>query len=223
MHFNGITNSQVLKHTHICFNSPEDALNVESCLEKIASKKNGNLLISKINRHINVDTELYIHVVHDEPTETKPFLNEQLRRAYRIKNEVGSKSYKMLLDMRSRPPIEGGRGEGVSSQIHFNPNESRLVDEDGIGTRVEMPEHAFLSLAHELVHAYHYLHGTHLKDDTEDPYANKEEERATGIMDFKDMLMTENGIRRDHNIRERTTIYDQNEVSVLAKKYLPSV
>jgi len=110
MRFNGITSSEVLKHTHICFNTPEEAVNVESCLEKIASKKNGQLLISKINRHINADTSIYIHVVHDEPTQMKPFLNEQLRKAYGIKGTYDSKSYKMLLDMRSRAPIPGGAG-----------------------------------------------------------------------------------------------------------------
>jgi len=214
--------SEVLYNTYIYCNNKHEYDEVERTLTRIKEGgDNGFNLIHQINRYANNSKDLHIKVVFDEPTTSKPFLNDELRRQYQIANDENGRKYKLLLDMRIRANESHKRGDGVSCEIRWNPSESRVVDTEGIGTRVAASGLSFVSLAHELVHAYHYIHGTHLRSNSDDPYTDLEEDRAIGIMDFRNNNLSENGVRKDFNLPPRATRIDRNEFDPLFQKHLP--
>jgi len=216
-----VTSNQV-SNTRIHFNSNKEFQFVESALEKIRSRPNGRQLIEEINRFTNETRDIDIVVVHDESTSSRGSLNYEMRRIFSIENDPTQKRYKVLVDMMDSPGQGRKRGEGISCEIKFNPYESRHIDKDGIGTRVyDDPSHSFLSLAHELVHAYHHIHGTFIKENVDDPFTDIEEDRAIGIHPYHGYYMTENGVRRDHGFKERSTRYDRNEVQWLINAAFP--
>ncbi|NIG12921.1 hypothetical protein F3J37_01625 [Pantoea sp. Al-1710] len=214
--------SSVIPHTKIHFNNNQEFQATETALEKIKSRSNGRQLIEEINRYTDKTRDIDIIVVRDEPTSSKGTLNHEIRRIYSITNDPERTKYKVLVDMLNSPHGGRKRGEGISCQIKFNPSESRYVDKDGIGWRVNTDStFAFTSLAHELVHAYHHIHGSHIKPDPEDPFTDIEEDRAIGIHPYHGYYLSENGIRRDHGLPERSTRFDRNEVQPIINQYFP--
>ncbi|NIG12920.1 hypothetical protein F3J37_01630 [Pantoea sp. Al-1710] len=215
--------SDVLYNTHIYCNNRKEYEEVEKMLTRIKEGgTNGYNLIYEICRYTSDSKDIHIKVVFNEPTSSKPFLNDELRRQFLIPDDENNRKYKLLLDLRSRPNDRHKRGDGVSCEIRWNPSESRTVDPDGIGTRIAASGLAFISLAHELIHAYHYVHGTHLRSNPNDPFTELEEDRAIGILDFRNNNLSENGIRRDFNLPQRSTRYDRNESQSLCAQYLPN-
>lgn len=101
---------------------------------------------------------------------------------------------------------------GTASEIPWNkytaePN----VDSRGVPVRGTNPEHAFITLAHELVHAKHHLAGTMKHDVKLTPEAScaqtqsgKEELRAVGLRKYAGSdEPNENAIRGELGLPER--------------------
>lgn len=92
-------------------------------------------------------------------------------------------------------------GKGSGSTVYWNPEESQVK---GVVTR------PFLSLAHELIHAMHDLHGDLVglpKGPMKDPTSGRahEEARTVGLGIYDDEPICENAIRKEHNIGARTS------------------
>jgi hypothetical protein len=104
-------------------------------------------------------------------------------------------------------------GEGSGSVVYWNPYESSVQQKEF---------HAFTGLAHELIHAMHNLHGDLVglpkRTKLSDPKSAlaHEEARTTGIGLYADEPISENAIRKEHNIELRTT-YGGLEMKHLTK------
>lgn len=225
-----ISCSDVLSNTWIFHDTHQEKRFVDSCLRKIRDKNNGQDLFSKLFMNLNSEHEIKIKVVKDLSTTSTPYVHRSVLERYKIRDIPTSSPYKSLLNLNanfSKPSNlmyskKNSPGMGVCTEIYFNPNESRIVDEYGIGERRINHDLAFVSLAHELVLALYNARGERFPDNN-NPYSDRNEERAIGIMDYWDERVSENGIRHDHNLPLRTTQYDRNDVQHLAEKHLTEV
>lgn len=89
-------------------------------------------------------------------------------------------------------------GAGTSAVVTWNHKDKGL---DG--------RPAFVALAHELVHAYHYVLGmcyraaTGFVTDGQDNGIMEEEMRTVGVLKYKDEVPSENAIRNEHGLNRR--------------------
>jgi len=226
-----ISCSDVLSNTWIFHDTHQEKRFVDSCLRKIRDKNNGQALFTKLFMSLSPEREIKIKVVKDVPTSSEPYVHSRVLERYKIRDIKTSLSYKSLLNMNaniSKPSHlmyskRQNTGMGVCTEILFNPNESRIVDEYGIGERRMNHDLAFVSLAHELVLALYSARGERFPENEKNPYSDPNEDRAIGIIDYWDERVSENGVRHDHNLPLRTTRYDRNDVQDLAEKHLTQV
>lgn len=94
------------------------------------------------------------------------------------------------------------KGSGARAIIHWNPDQSLDVDEQGRVSSSNDERRSYLVLGHELVHANRILKGTYTggSGDRYDPAtpAAREERRAIGIGEFDGKTPSENSIRQEH-------------------------
>jgi len=216
------THSEVLGNTKIFHNTSEEYHFVESCLNKIKSRPNGSYLLEMCDKYTALDKEIHIKVMHSGQCSTEPNFNDRFRETHNLPDDKTDPLYQSMIKVRYKPMPPSRRGIGVGSEIRFNMEESRVVDEEGIGERIQNQGLAFISLAHELVHAYHFAHGTHIPEEPHRPLIDHEEDRAIGIMDYKGLGPNENSVRSDYNLPQRSTRFDRNEFAPLAAQYLPN-
>jgi hypothetical protein len=102
------------------------------------------------------------------------------------------------------------RGEGSDVVIRWNPN---LKTVNGI----ERPP--FIALAHELVHANHFVEGTCFRElkgfahENRDSGLAEEEMRTVGLNQYKAEPLCENAIRQEHGIPLRTQYCEGNDMT----------
>jgi hypothetical protein len=102
----------------------------------------------------------------------------------------------------------GGRtikfaGKGSRTIIYYHNNENS----DEIYTRLAgVTTPAWIALAHELIHALHHLGGNTYGDTVQTPggAAKREEMFTTGLGPYKKNRMSENALRREAGLPERT-------------------
>ena len=96
------------------------------------------------------------------------------------------------------------------AHVEWNPERALTLDDDGHPTgRERNPDKAYLSLAHELVHAYRIVNGSYTGHDGPgtDPSTpkGKEELRAVGLGEFAKRPFSENTIRAEQGEPLRTS------------------
>ena len=101
-------------------------------------------------------------------------------------------------------------GEGCGAFVRWNPN---ITDVAG---KKRPP---FIALAHELVHAYHYVHGACYRGligfahQNVDSGLAEEEKRTVGLGEYADEIPCENAIRAEHGVAKRTEYTEGNDFS----------
>lgn len=95
-------------------------------------------------------------------------------------------------------------GSGTTAAVVWNPN----VTSTPLGERP-----AFVGLAHELIHAYHYTNGLAMSDPV------KEEEFTVGLIPYATSDYTENKIRVEHNLPPRESYDPAPADNALAEFY----
>ncbi|PPC63841.1 hypothetical protein C1Y41_04140 [Pantoea sp. ICBG 1758] len=181
----------------------------DSALYKIKAGRNGNAILNGIRQITTGERRVHIMVNTDGISEASGMLTwEQIARHNVPVNPTDPQHLSKVLEVASK-------GESVIPVIFFNPNYSVDVDYNEKSWIVEDKEMAFISLAHELVHAYHLLNGSSLAVNTphyQDPSFTHqmEEERALGINDFEGYGFSENGVRIDHAYPIRTNYFTEN-------------
>lgn len=155
--------------------NPTFALTVSDALDKIASQPVGRQLLDAIsNSPVGADPAGGFKV--------------KILRPDGVKGTIG------------RPGEEGGsravafneadgRGAGTRAACYWNPNIFNTPN----GARP-----AFVGLAHELIHCYHYTNG--LAKGSYD----EEEKFTVGLAPYALSPITENAIRGEHNVATRT-------------------
>lgn len=105
-------------------------------------------------------------------------------------NFSGGGSFNCNQDPRGQGAIAHSRdGTGCVCKLEFDS--SQIMTRGGFHTT------SFINLAHELIHSYHGLYGIHA--------GANEEKWTTGIGEFKDEPMSENGFRDKFGMDERTS------------------
>lgn len=87
----------------------------------------------------------------------------------------------------------GRVGTGCACWVYYNNNELRTKDGTWLVPHV--------TLGHELIHAWHYLNGAAERND------RSEEHMTVGIKGFQNMPFTENKLRAEANIPQRTKYF----------------
>lgn len=228
---NRISLSDVLPNTWIHHDTDQEKRFVETSLRQIREKFNGRSLFSELFKSLGPEREIRIKITLDDVTQSKPYVHKNVLERMRVRNVPDSKIYQKLLDQQScysdasylMYSKKKTPGVGTSTEILYNPNESRITDEYGISERRLQHHFAFVSLAHELVHAMYNAKGERFKEDPSKPFEDPNEDRAIGLDNYKHDSMTENGIRHDYNLYPRSSRYDWNEIKPLSEKYLKEV
>ncbi|HHL4081433.1 XopG/HopH/AvrPtoH family type III secretion system effector [Burkholderia sola] len=108
--------------------------------------------------------------------------------------------------------VLGLKGKGSSAIVEWNPSKALVLNAAGepIGRQDDTAK-AYLSLGHELVHAYRIAKGTYTGSGRHDGFrpgtrAADEELRAVGLGKWANEPISENGIRADH-VESRRTAY----------------
>lgn len=174
----------------------------ERALERIASRPNGNALLQELEAQGQAGKPIKIFAA---PANSNM---SNLARAISDIHNPGSDN-KDAVARASKGLF--GNGAGSSAEIEFNPNKSLSLNAAGAPTgHVTDPDRAFLSLAHELVHAYRITKGTYTgggEDVGFDPKSKRGEEelRAVGLGKWASKQFSENSIRSEHNEPLRTS------------------
>jgi len=185
----------------------------ESALNKIKSGPNGSRIIAEIERATTVEKQPMILVESDDNEEsaTVGYLTDSQLRRHNVRvHNHSDRTYGLAVSHYS------SNGEGVRPVVHYNPRDSIMVDSMGDPFSVKNERMAFVTLAHELIHAYHQMKGTSIEGDIdkspiEDDNHLREEMRAVGYATYANNQFSENGVRRDHQLPIRNEYFEFHE------------
>jgi hypothetical protein len=185
---------------------------VNDCLDEIASKPIGKALLKSISDRCLRDTTKKVVIEYTSvyssaapvtdvsdvnrkkvqgPTGEKLKPQELLKNPDLVAKEIGVQMGGKMKDYIG--------GAGTSAVITFKHTDKGL---DG--------RPVFIALAHELVHAYHYVNGLCYRAadggiaDGGNTGIMEEEMRTVGMLKYKDEIPSENAIRGEHRVTLRT-------------------
>ncbi len=164
--------------------SPTFPGQVNSALNTIASKPNGNEVLNSLANSKNVNNWPFATKIVPATSKMVDTPGGASRREY----TAGSVT-------QSFSDTDASSGKGAQSAIRWNPQST--LTPDG-----ERPP--FVGLGHELVHSMHNANGTTIPS-AGDTGKQDDEHQATGIGNYADSRLTENGIREEHGLPRRDT------------------
>jgi hypothetical protein len=197
--------STVAPHVSIEAHNPAGVQKAETALQRIASRPNGSNLLAEIARYSTHGRSLRINVTSAEiSSAARAALTTRQALARGIPDSDLNKENNRTASSLARK-TGWRKAEGSSAVVDWNPSEYPDIDAHGRPRLVNDEDHAFVSLAHELVHGYRMMKGTYTGGDGSDRYqsgtpAAIEEERAVGIGRYAGKPLSENGIRREHDL-----------------------
>jgi hypothetical protein len=187
-----ITNSTTMPSIQLASPSRTSLAAAEQALARIKSRPNGNALLNEIDSHSTNGKQLKIFVAPH---------GGRMANVTRAVDDINNPGQDNFQAVKNASKGLFGKGKGASAEIDFNPSTSLALDHNGNPTGIEQsPNRAYLSLAHELVHAYRIMKGTYTGGGGDmgfDPNSNsgKEELRAVGLGKWQGESLSENGIR----------------------------
>jgi len=194
---------------------------IESHLQKLVSRPNGNELIWRIKNLSTQERYLQI-IVYDGNNSVSGKLTNKQVNATNVSSDLDNPDHIAMMYAFSRIRPDMTNNFGVVGIVKFNINQGVRLDKWGFPTgENNFKENNFVSLAHELVHAYHLMNGTYYSGD---PFATvkinnsamrQEEDRAVGVGRFIGSKISENGIRIEHNLKLRAHYFSLDQI----KKY----
>jgi len=181
---------------------------MESALMKINNRPNGKRLIDKITQLSTEDKKVKINVDYYAPTMSFGDLTQSQRDKLNFSCDTPFIDTVIAAETLSHKKGFLRKGEGVGSQIRWNPTTSPF-SRNGKEMIDELETSNFISLAHELVHSMRLLNGTSKANDFKRFPArdgHNEELRAIGLGRYTFKRMSENAIRAEHGIERRNEI-----------------
>lgn len=174
--------------------SPAGIQQAENALSRIASRPSGATLLNRLD---NLGDKGRVTILVGASGTSMPNTARPVPQAHA---STTAKLLKFLGSNRS------------DAQVEWNPERALTLDSDGHPTgRERNPDKAYLSLAHELVHAYRIVNGSYTGHEGSgsgtDPSTpkGKEELRAVGLGEFAKKAFSENTIRAEHGEPLRTS------------------
>jgi len=203
-----ITSSKVCPYLTIYHHSEYEKSLVESALFKINKKPIGYTLLSEIDKLTQDGKSVTIQVDLEKETHAYPKLTEKNIKDLELDSQTVAEQGSVLASRLCKPHSDGSDAIGVSAKIHWDPYSAVDIDECGMSVLIIDSHLSFVSLAHELFHAYWIMRGNYdppnlINHNPEESINLKEENRATGIEEFSDEWFSENGIRAEHDLPRR--------------------
>ena len=200
-----ITTSRVSSGIHLYHDDYLQHYKMESALMRINNRPNGKALLNKITQLSSEDKLIKISVDYDLPTLNFGELSEEQQQKFNVDPDKSFLKTVMKAEQVSHKKGFMRKGEGVGSQIRWNPTSSRSL-KDGKPLTDEWERDSFVSLAHELIHSMRMLNGTSkLNDFRQFPERDgrNEELRVIGTNRYAFKRISENGIRQEHGLPRR--------------------
>ncbi|NIG12923.1 hypothetical protein F3J37_01615 [Pantoea sp. Al-1710] len=220
MQFPGNFHSKLIPEIKIHTGSIEELIHIESSLTKINSGPCGHELLKRIKmlsthgRHVQIMT-------HDRENGVGGMLTHSQIQIHKVnRNSDSDEHFNKMLELARIKP-NGDNNEGVVAIVKININKGIMLDQDGFPTYLNSgKEMCFVSLAHELVHAYNLMNGTYrggysfdqLFDENSD--MRLEEDRAVGVGIYKGSGISENGVRYDHHLPLRASYLTREQIFI---------
>jgi len=207
-----ITQSALFKNFTIEYSEERQFKLAEYALSKIGSKPIGFSMLIEMNNMAKGETKINIFPNKEGGSATGMMLTESQFQKYPNISNLPDVKWKIE---RAKTIVAdksiGGEGQPTSAFIVWNTKEANYVSDTGKNARVEDEKMSFVTLAHELVHAYWIMKGKALgiKPDINGVH-NMEEWRAIGINNFLNDRFTENNIRREHGLPLRLQYAGEN-------------
>lgn len=189
---------------HTSPNFPDD---VAEALGKIGEGPSGRRLLEAIEGlSVREKTVTIVEAAPNEPPSTLPRLTPSQR--------IALGSHPTLDDFREAisqhaTGSNASDQRGIAAEVAWRKSMAETnLDGEGVPVPGTDPSHAFISLAHELVHAKHQLAGTMLhggkirsRASTAETPSGQEELRATGLGPYANTAEpSENAIRAEHGL-----------------------
>lgn len=209
-----IAKSHTAPFINIKYQTKSDYLKAESALAKLDSGPKGNQLIYELGRLSRNGKNLTIVASSITTTGAMPTLTKSQIKKY----DMPESEYHIEHNNKAKELAQkrrfGRKGEGTSSIVRWNPSLAVNVTDKGLHVAVNDEKQSFISLGHELIHAYRMMKGTYTGDNS-DRYtpgtgSYKEEQRAVGIGLNNKKSFSENSLRSEHslNLRAKYVIDD---------------
>lgn len=196
---------------------------IEEALVQIASKPIGKKLLEDIGKKCTGTKQVVIEYGKLSTAAPLAVIDNLSRK--KVQPKIGEDRYNLSEMMRNPDLIgrvvdgDGGKKDfvpaaGTGAVITFNHEDKGL---DGRPT--------FIALAHELVHAFHYVSGACYRaadgglQDNGNTGLMEEEMRTVGCQKFADETPSENAIRAEHGITLRKTYNDTISFANVARTY----
>jgi len=214
---NRIQNSYFSKNILIESDSENDAKKVNEALKQINASSTGANLLKQINDLSINGKMVIIKIVDNHESSTRPKLTEQQCTKHKVtNNHFDSNHNKIAANLAEKKSVIK-KGEGTSAFVVWNKTEYLSIDGLGFPTVVKNETLSFITLVHELIHAYRILKGTYSGSygDVKDPTSPKadEEFRAVGIRGHENKKFSENTVRRDHDLPIRAHYFSSQTFS----------
>jgi len=205
-------NSDVVPSIKLFADNEQQEAAIESALTKILSKPTGNGLLRAIQSSSTNEKNITIVAYEKRGSSSAAILTQsQITKLGGGPKEGFNKWSNQQAAELSTHRLLGGKGEGVSAYVYWNQNESIKINDKKETYRSHDPEDAFLTLGHELIHAFYILNGQRLSKPL-DPEGTRihEEERAMGVGQFSNAKYSENALRKEHGRPLRKEYYSIN-------------
>jgi len=230
MQFPCNVHSRLIPEIKIQTRSMEELVHIESALSTIYSGLCGRELLTRIQTLSTHGRHVQIMTYDRENAVAGKLTHSQIQRFKVDRNPENEAHFNKMIELARIKP-DGSNNEGIVGIVKININKGIILDKDGFpvfanGGR----ELGFISVAHELVHAYNMMNGTYRGgysfDDLlyEGSEMRLEEDRAVGVGLFNDSAISENGVRYDHGLPLRASYLTREQylMSQQLKKGKPS-
>lgn len=193
-----ITASNIADYIHVIHDTQHEFDVVENALSKIYNDGQGAgaTLLSKITSNCSGARGVFINLCSESftiPVLTGPQL-EEYGVEHNIPNDPTTDRHNKAAKTLSEKDANGNPGEGTHAVIAWRPEDYIDVSTRGRSYERDNSNYGFISLAHELVHAYRKVKGNATGSTI------CEEKRAVGLGQFSGSSFSENAIRREHGL-----------------------
>jgi len=168
----------------------------------------GRSLINEIEQLGREGKKITVNIDKKSGCFAKAKLTEDQARVLNIPDDVSNEENHLQSYFFSTKSFDGINSLGTSVYVNWNPLESSQVDDDGKIIKDKNANSNFITLCHELIHAYHIMNGAALVDSIDEQYltgesTRNEEQSVIGLGRFEHERFTENKIRAEHGLKLR--------------------
>jgi len=202
-----ITRSHTVPYININYETKSDLIKAESALAKLDLFPKGNRLMYELGKLCGNDKTLLIIVSPNNTTGAIPTLTKSQINRFKVSESEYYIEHNHIANKLAQKKRFGIKGEGTSAIVNWNPSLSVNISNEGLQIAVNDEKQSFISLGHELIHAYRMLKGTYTGDHS-DRYtvgtrSYQEEQRVLGIGIYEKKILSENSLRAEHNLNLR--------------------